>query len=256
MWSNIEDFIVLVGRHGGKHFAFAPIGNINDQDSLRKVIHTLDQYFISINQPFLMMVVPQVAVRPIKEASPWEVLVKEDRNNFDYIYNTEDLIELKGRKYHSKKNHINRFISNNNFIYQPIDTDILNECLEFEKEWCRQRNCSENEELMAEQQAIQEALLNYQKLKLKGGVIKIDGRVEAFTFGEGINDCTAVVHIEKANPNINGLYAVINQQFCLHELSGYKYVNREEDMGIEGLRKSKQSYHPVRLDKKYSIEKE
>lgn len=253
-WDIIGDFLVLVGTHNNQSFVFPPLGNINDIDGLRQVLLVIDEYFKSQGKDMLMMVVPQVAVEPIRRASPWNIVVTEDRDNFDYVYNLKDLIHLQGRKYHSKKNHINKFLSQYDYVYEEITPSIVRECLDFEEEWCKKKD-SDNPELIAEQYAIKEALNNFEKLKLKGSVIKINGKVEAFTFGEALNDCTAVVHIEKANPDINGLYAVINQQFCLRELSGFKFINREEDMGIEGLRRAKESYHPVKLEKKYTIHK-
>lgn len=106
---------------------------------------------------------------------------------------------------------------------------------------------------MGEWEAVREILTNYHILNLTGGVIMIEGRVEAFTIGELLNENTAVVHIEKANPEIPGLYPMINQQFCEKSLHNITYVNREQDLGIDGLREAKLSYYPDHFEEKYQI---
>lgn len=107
---------------------------------------------------------------------------------------------------------------------------------------------------MGEWEAIKKLLQHVERLQVQGGTILIDGKVEAFTIGERLNQTTAVVHIEKANPKIPGLYSVINQQFCEHAWKDIPYINREQDLGDEGLRRAKLSYHPDRLIEKYRIE--
>lgn len=106
---------------------------------------------------------------------------------------------------------------------------------------------------MGEWGAIEEALKNFIALEMQGGVILIEGEVEAFTLGELLNKDTAVVHIEKANPEIRGLYALINQQFCEQAWGKVPFINREQDLGEPGLRTAKLSYNPIRLVEKYRI---
>jgi hypothetical protein len=108
--------------------------------------------------------------------------------------------------------------------------------------------------LLGEERAIYEALINIEKLNFKGGVILIDGKVEAFALGEQLNPQTAVIHIEKANPAFDGLYQLINQEFCIHEWSTLPYINREQDLGEKGLRESKLSYHPHHMVNKYTVQ--
>jgi hypothetical protein len=107
--------------------------------------------------------------------------------------------------------------------------------------------------LLGEERAIYEALHNMDNLDFKGGVIHINGKVEAFALGEQLNPQTAVIHIEKANPAFDGLYQLINQEFCAHEWKDIPYINREQDLGEEGLRKAKLSYHPHHLVNKYIV---
>ncbi len=179
-----------------------------------------------------------------------------DRANSDYIYLSSDLAALAGRKFHQKKNHVNSFRKTYpGYQYLPMDSSMAEECIAFAQNWKDQRELAEeqdDESLRCELCAIKEALNNFDALGIKGGVILIDGKVEAMTFGEQINHDTAVIHVEKANPAIRGLYATINQEFCQREWSNVRYINREEDMGIEGLRKAKESYNPVFLLNKYT----
>ncbi|MDH4271155.1 MAG: phosphatidylglycerol lysyltransferase domain-containing protein [Candidatus Aminicenantes bacterium] len=179
------------------------------------------------------------------------------REHFDYIYDTSDLSDLKGGKYHAKRNHINRFLQNFGRAYEfrPIGPDNLSLCLDFQERWCELKRCAEDMNLLDEWEAVRAALADYESLKVNGAAIQIEGKVEAFTFGELLNSDTAVVHIEKANPEIPGLYALINQRFCQTYWSSVPFINREQDLDEEGLRKAKLSYHPVRLVEKYRVEK-
>jgi hypothetical protein len=174
----------------------------------------------------------------------------EDRDNFDYVYLSKDLILLSGKKFHSKRNHINRFKSEYSFEYVRIIPDMLNDCLEVYSDWLHEKD-KLLPGMLGELDAIKAAITNMDVLGVKGGGIRIDGKLRAFSLGQLINEDMAVIHIEKANESFEGIYSVINQQFAEHEWSGVKYINREEDMGIEGLRKAKLSYRPVELIQKY-----
>lgn len=177
----------------------------------------------------------------------------EDRANSDYVYFTKDLIELSGKKYHRKKNHLNRFIKNNRFEYCELDLELVECFIDLQEEWCQMKECVESPGLLAEDYAIHIAMTHFEDLDFTGGAIKVKGRMEAFSLGEKLNPDTAVIHIEKANPDIPGLYAAINQLFCRNAWSEIDYINREQDLGIEGLRKAKESYNPHHMVKKYTI---
>ena len=176
-----------------------------------------------------------------------------DRNNSDYVYSTQDLIDLSGNKYHRKKNHLNQFTKRHTFEYKPLNADLVEQVLGMQETWCQMRECVLNPELLAEDFAVREALGFFGELDYQGGAILIDSRVEAFSLGEALNEETAVIHIEKANPEVQGLYAAINQIFCKETWSGFTYVNREQDMGVEGLRKAKESYYPHHMVNKYTV---
>ena len=176
-----------------------------------------------------------------------------DRNNSDYVYSSLDLIHLAGRKYHRKKNLLNRFLKSYAFEYRALDIDLVECFLDMQEHWCRIKECTDKPELLAEDYAIYRALIHFEELGYKGGAIQIDSRIEAFSLGEVLNPVTSVIHIEKANPKITGLYSAINQLFCSNSWSDMKYINREQDLGIEGLRKAKESYYPHHMVNKYTI---
>ncbi len=173
------------------------------------------------------------------------------RDTFDYIYSSDDLINLSGKKYQPKRNHISYFMKNNNWSYERLTKENIPECLEMSKLWLE--GCLEEyrEELEGELKIIERVFDNYDKLDFVGGLIRADGRVVAYTMGEPASDDVFCVHIEKAFSDIRGAYPMINQQFVKNELSEYKYINREDDTGAENLRKAKLSYYPVILAEKY-----
>ena len=176
-----------------------------------------------------------------------------DRDNSDYVYLTRDLTRLSGNKYHRKKNHLNQFTKNHVFEYRELTVDLVECFLEMQEGWCQLRECAEKPDLLAEDYAIREALIRFEELQYRGGAILMNSRVEAFALGEPLSRDTAVIHVEKANPDIPGLYAAINQLFCLNAWSRLTYINREQDMGSEGLRKAKESYYPHHMVNKYTI---
>ncbi|MCI5578810.1 MAG: phosphatidylglycerol lysyltransferase domain-containing protein [Oscillospiraceae bacterium] len=177
------------------------------------------------------------------------------RDFCDYIYLADDLENLKGKKYHGKRNHLNRFYENN-WSFERLNSDNISECLEMNKLWSKE-NISENSEdsnnKLAELDVVQRSLELYDELGYDGGVLRVDGTVQAFTFGERSSDDTFVVHVEKALRKYQGAYTAINREFVKSLEGRYKYINREEDTGAENLRKSKLSYHPVFLEEKYLI---
>jgi len=185
-----------------------------------------------------------------------ELRISPERDHFDYVYQTADLIALKGGRYHAKRNHISRFLQDYGagFQFVPIGPENLGLCAEFQERWCELRRCDEDMNLREEWAAIRQGLACYQDLNVLGAAILIGERVEAFTFGELLNAQVAVVHIEKANPEIPGLYAMINQKFCENDWPLVPFINREQDLGEEGLRKAKLSYHPARLVEKFRVE--
>lgn len=187
---------------------------------------------------------------------PGRFIIEPDRDRSDYIYNAKDLMELAGRKYHGKRNHIARFKDNSSWNYEKLSSANVAECIQMNHIWKKKRVDKWDDLMQEEYDVVKEALIHFEELGLTGGVLKSDGQVIAFTLGEPLSDDTFVVHFEKAFPEIQGAYPMINQQFVIAECQGFQYVNREEDTGDEGLRKAKLSYHPaILLDKYTAIQK-
>jgi hypothetical protein len=173
------------------------------------------------------------------------------RDSFDYIYTVERLANLRGRKLQKKRNHIARFKDGDDWSYEPLCEDNIEKCRLMAKEWSAQREDKWSKSLAEEMGVLEEAFSNFKRLGFVGGVLYKQSRVVAFTIGEKIGDEMMIVHFEKAFPDIQGAYPMINQQFVRHECEGLKLVNREDDTGDMGLRKAKLSYYPDILLKKY-----
>ena len=181
--------------------------------------------------------------------------LEEDRDNFDYVYNMEDLRDLPGKKYHAKRNFINRLEQNGGFEFVTLGPENIDECLELYGLWAGNRD--ENDLLSVEWEldAIRTALVNMRELDLLCGGIRIGGEIKAFSVADKPWKDMAVTYFEKAEAEVPGLYPLINQQMAANLLNDVKYINREEDMGLEGLRKAKLSYHPASFIKKYRASK-
>ena len=182
-----------------------------------------------------------------------ELEIMPDPVNDDYVYSSQDLALLKGRKYDGKRNAIRKTRRGWAYEYRTIDKELIQLCLELQCLWCIRRHCELYSGLVEEERAIRLVFSNHEALGIKGGAIVMDGRVEAFSLGERLNKDTFVVHVEKANPGIPGLYAVINQQFAQNEGSSYSYINREQDLGDEGLKRAKRSYRPAFMVRKFKL---
>lgn len=179
-----------------------------------------------------------------------KLIVNEQRDYFDYVYLTENLATLKGRKYHSKKNHVNSFCKKNNYVYEELNENNLRECLQFSHSWHMMAESTQR--LEAERQVIDCAFKNFNVLGFIGALLRVDGEIVAYALGEPMADGeTFCVHFEKATPQLPTAYAAINKLFAEKSLQKFKYINREDDAGVEGLRKAKLSYQPEFLVKKY-----
>ncbi|MDR1204683.1 MAG: phosphatidylglycerol lysyltransferase domain-containing protein [Peptococcaceae bacterium] len=180
--------------------------------------------------------------------------VKPVRGFWDYIYRVSDLIELKGSKFQPKRNHINRFIRENDWSYEALTLGNLQECRDMNDHWEEENMKRDPSGLSHEKTAIQKAFDYFEALGLEGGVLRSNGKVVAYTMGERLNSNTFCTHIEKADRELHGAYSMMNHEFAVNHLSGYTYVNREEDMDNPGLRRSKLSYHPEIILEKHRAE--
>jgi hypothetical protein len=175
-----------------------------------------------------------------------------DENDFDYVYRTSDLIDLKGKKYDGKRNRIRKFEKSQPWEYVRLGPADLPSCQALFEDWLVDKGGTGGE-MDAQKGAIQEALLHFRVLGMTGGAIIVEGRIAAFSLGERLNADTAVVHIEIVSPRYEGLAQLINREFVRHEWAECRYINREQDLGVPGLRKAKLSYHPHHRVEKYHI---
>lgn len=172
---------------------------------------------------------------------------REKREHFDYLYLRTDLANLQGKNYQPKRNHVNKFKKSYDYRFTPMTVEMVTDCKKMYDRWCEERRCGEDENLDDERQALIYGMDHFRPLHLTGGVLWVEGEVIAFTFGAPVNYDTFCIHAEKALSHYDGAYNVINKEFAAFLPESYIYLNREEDLGLPGLRKAKQSYRPVKL---------
>ena len=237
--SRVDETVLLQRRRlrDGQTFLLPPLG----KEPLTSVVEKLKKRSQGNHHlPPLYGLTPEES----QQLSIKGTKVEPDRDDWDYVYLTSDLAELRGDKYHSKRNFIARCLSKHTCRYASIGPSEIKECLQLQTQWCSLRNCNLVPGLEAENTAIKTALENYEFLGVVGGAVYVDDKLEAFALAEPLNENTGVVHFEKANPEIEGLYQVVNQWLCQKELRNYRFVNREQDLGVPGLRRAKESYYP------------
>ena len=175
-------------------------------------------------------------------------LYEQDRDWYEYIYSSKDLITLAGKKFQPKRNHINKFKRTYRWEYLPVTREIIPECLELYKRWCAENGgCNSEQTLIEERIATQNTFQNFEKLGLIGGALRINGEILAYSYGQPLTNTTFGIHAEKCLYEIDGGFTMMNREFAEHNCATYTYINREEDLGIESLRQAKMSYHPVIL---------
>jgi hypothetical protein len=183
-----------------------------------------------------------------------DISAKPERSHFDYLYNSLEMRTLPGKRFHDKKNLVAQFEKKYSFQYTPLQEKLIGECIAFKHSWCMERNCEDQEGLKQEHCAVLEMLRNFSALKgLRGGILRVNGIIVALTLGEELNKDTLVIHVEKANTRFSGIYQKIFKEFVQAEGENYRFVNREQDLGVPGLRRAKQSYNPVTMIKKYTL---
>jgi len=225
-----------------------PLGGMSLKDSLALILDDSRRKGI----PFRMWGMTKSHVDEMERTMPNTFSFELDRAGSDYIYNADDLINLPGRKYQKKRNHLNKFNRAYRFTYEDVTRDNIQDCISVARQWMSDSNDEDGKSVIREGCALIRALDNYEHLELLGGLIRIEGKPVAFSIGEEINDEAFLVHFEKALIGYDGIYAAINQVFAEQHLGKYRFVNRDEDMGVEGLRKAKLSYNPALILEKYS----
>lgn len=256
LWSNyynveftiVEDMLVFGKFVDGKPTVMSyPIGYADE----KKAFDAIVDIFENNGNDFKMYLVSEENYAKINEWYPGLYDYETDRDDADYLYEYETLATLAGKKLHGKRNHINRFLENHpDYEYEIINESNKKECVLLSEKWERDNADEADTSKTYELTAIKTALEHMDELDLKGALIRVDGDICAFTIGEELTADTFLIHFEKAKAEIQGAYPMINKEFVVRELSNYKYINREEDMGIPGLRHAKTSYQPVCLIEK------
>lgn len=242
-----ENALYIMWDFGNKSFMLYPIVLSGDK---RAAIEKAIEHLKSMGATPRFSCLSPNDVLELKGLFPDKFTYDYDRNNSDYLYESERLITLSGKKLHSKKNHYNAFTKSNNFVYRNIkDTDI-DACKALFDMWYREKD--ENARLLSESKIATYKLLdNLKELEVTGGLLEVGGNIVACSVGEQITNDTALIHVEFANTEYRGAYAVINREFVKAEWRDCRYINREEDMGDEGLRRAKESYQPIALLDEY-----
>jgi hypothetical protein len=237
-------FLIVAGRFRDYQFCFCPIGEGDFKQTLSDIL----EHFGGAIDFFPLT---SWMKDEIEAALSCKFTTSESRSQFDYVYEREALATLKGKKLHAKRNYVNRFKKLYNYEYRPLDDSLFEECLRFSERWWENQQAGER---ASERGVIRDTLRYFNELGLRGGAILVDGQIVAYSVGEKMTEDTALIHLEKADTNYQGAYAIINQAFVENAFPDVTYIDREEDMGIEGLRKAKLSYYPCELIPVYRIE--
>ncbi len=250
VWKDIFDITVARWQDFyickyGDGFAF-PAG----RGDVKGLIARLKRYCRENGLPLKFTSMDKSAKLLLEKEFPDEFEFSFDEGMFDYIYRAEALRTLKGKKLHSKRNYVNRFKALE-YIFERITPENIDDCRKMSVEWCRRNNCDACPEKSDEMCAVGVGLEHFFELGLEGGLIRVNGEVQAFSYGERQNSDTFVTHVEKAFTDYDGAYPMINYLIANELCEGYEYINREEDMGEENLRKAKRSYAPAYMLEKY-----
>ncbi|MEW5774964.1 MAG: phosphatidylglycerol lysyltransferase domain-containing protein [Thermodesulfobacteriota bacterium] len=198
---------------------------------------------------------PEALARLWSQRLPGRVRLAESRGHWDYVYSVPELVELRGNRFHKKKNLLGQFLRSYRHRYHPMTPDCVEDVLQMQEEWCSWRDCESGDTLVSENEAIRRVLENWDNMPgMFGGVLEVEGRIVAYTVAERLDEKTLVIHFEKGHAEYKGVYQAINQLFLANAAGEYALVNREQDLDDPGLRKAKESYNPVAYLKKYEVQ--
>ncbi len=244
--ARFEDYFLAADIRDNGAYCF-PMGH----GDLRKAVDAVRADARERGRNLQFFGVTETDKRMLEAVCPGEFTFEADRDFFDYIYYREDLATLAGKKYHAKRNHIAAFERNENYTYEEINARNMTDCISMNEVWKKENLDKDPVGLEQEHAALMRAFENYDALGFRGALLRVDGEVVAFTMGESMGGHMFCTHFEKAFAHVRGAYPMINREFAALSLTEFPLVNREEDTGDEGLRKAKQSYHPLKLLVKY-----
>ncbi|MCX8173588.1 MAG: phosphatidylglycerol lysyltransferase domain-containing protein [Thermoplasmata archaeon] len=257
IWQDTYPAYIARIRNGfvlrGEEEFLMPVCERNREET-EKIVNEIEGHNMAIGRRTVFKFTPKDCASFLKERG---YNVVEDRDNFDYLYLTEHLATLPGQKYYSKRKDIKKFVEKaaGKAEFLELKQDHLEQCLRLNLDWIEEKNLGRDFHVMAEHRALERAVRHYNELEFLGYGVLLDGKVVGFTIAEPLNKETVVVHFEKGDYRLSGIYQYINQKFAETMLGKYKYINREQDLGIPGLRKAKESYHPLTLVEKYTCTK-
>ena len=246
-WAAEDDTLFIRAGHGKDTFFMPPF--CKEGADFSKALDRVREELLAEGLPFHIKSASPWVKGQMETAHPGRYAFTADRDNWEYVYKTEDLLTLPGKAFRMKKNHLNGFLRQySDYVYEPVTKDNLQAAAAGISEWFAARGHIEEEE-----RAIATMLANWEALSMRGAMIRIYGKVEAFTAGTLLNERVAHIFFEKANPDIRGLYQAINRDFLSHEFAETEWTNREEDMGVPGLRQAKTEYNPDHFAEKYDV---
>ena len=250
----VNDVLVIEKNEEGKGTFYAQPLKYNKEKLTELVDMLIERNDDFTDRDYLFGDVDERFIEDLKKYTDYKIEIKEDINDFEYVYNTNDLIELKGKKYHGKKNHVNSFEKSYEYEIKAIDNEkVIKDCIILLHKWHEEVAVTVDKEMLMEIDAIKDLFSELHFFDLKSIAIYVDGELAGFAVGETVNDKMAVIHVERGETDYKGIYAFLNRQFLIESFSDIEYVNRQEDTGNAGLRKAKQSYHPVKMVKKYLV---
>ena len=242
-----DDGLVWIRQSQPEEYLWAPVGSWDVVDW---------QSRLNTNPPLnsALTRVPEMLVNLWREQLSQEIQVAEERGNWDYVYRVADLIELKGKRYHKKKNLVNQFNRKYDFTYLPFGAEMVEQAMAMQTDWCTWRDCESSDILSSENRAIFKILKEWKQLAgLFGGALMVEDSMVAYTVAEPLTQDMLLIHFEKGDTQYKGIYQAINQLFLANSAAQYTLVNREQDLNDEGLRKAKLSYHPEDYIRKYRV---
>ena len=245
-----DDFLLFFASGPRPPYYLMPVG----QGDPARILPALEEDARARGNPFVLRGLTASMRAQIEAALPKRYQFAPNRASADYLYLAKDLQALSGRKYHSKRNFIARFEQayQGRWSYEPITKDNLKDVWAFQDMWCRKNDCAANISLQEESTSIALLLYNLDALHATGGLLYADGRVAAFTVGSRIGRDTMDIHVEKADYEMVGAYPIINREYARCGCADVTYINREEDMGLDGLRRAKLSYGPIEVCEKFT----
>lgn len=244
----IENSIIILSKAPNEIILHPPSGEFN-LDLIKQVITLV------IKENMTLGFIKKMEKNLLSKNFPSLTFI-EDRDYFDYVYRASDLAELPGTKYAKIRNRLNKFTKNFSYTTEEISEKNMNDVNEFLKRWCLWKDCKSNELLENERKAIMYSMLHFADLGLNGLALRIDGIIQAIAVYEKMNKDMIVVHFEKGSPDFDGIYKAINMETARRVQHFVPYINREEDLGIPGLRQAKLSYHPDHFIEIYNTSKE